>query len=86
MKRFHVHVAVSDLEASVKFYSAIFAAAPAVLVKKDGPYLVTGVPDIKCDVAPADPMQYALCRCGASKTKPYCDGTHRATGFTDDRN
>ena len=30
MKRFHVHVAVSDLEASVKFYSAIFAAAPAV--------------------------------------------------------
>ena len=62
------------------------AAAPSVLVKKDGPYLVTGVPDIKCDVAPADPMQYALCRCGASKTKPYCDGSHRAAGFTDDRN
>jgi CDGSH-type Zn-finger protein/uncharacterized Fe-S cluster protein YjdI len=24
----------------------------------------------------------ALCRCGASKNKPYCDGTHKAVGFT----
>ncbi len=30
MKRFHVHVAVSDLEASVKFYSAMFASEPSV--------------------------------------------------------
>ncbi|HET7364698.1 MAG TPA: ArsI/CadI family heavy metal resistance metalloenzyme [Burkholderiales bacterium] len=30
MKRFHVHVAVNDLEQSIRFYSALFGAAPAV--------------------------------------------------------
>src|ERR671924_657007 len=33
MKRFHVHVAVRDLQQSIRFYSALFAAEPAV--KKD---------------------------------------------------
>src|SRR2546421_1819389 len=31
MKRFHVHVAVHDLEESIRFYSALFAAQPSVL-------------------------------------------------------
>jgi len=30
MKRFHVHLAVRDLEASIRFYSELFAAEPAV--------------------------------------------------------
>lgn len=30
MKRLHVHVAVTDIEASVRFYSTLFAAPPAV--------------------------------------------------------
>ena len=33
MKRLHVHVAVHDLQQSIRFYSALFAAQPAV--KKD---------------------------------------------------
>ena len=33
MKRFHVHVAVHDLEQSIRFYSALFGSTPAV--KKD---------------------------------------------------
>ena len=31
MKRFHLHVSVSDLDTSVKFYSAIFGTTPTVL-------------------------------------------------------
>jgi predicted enzyme related to lactoylglutathione lyase len=34
MKRMHVHVAVEDIERSIGFYSALFAATPAV-VKPD---------------------------------------------------
>ena len=30
MKRFHVHVAVNDLESSIRFYSALFGAQPTV--------------------------------------------------------
>jgi len=30
MKRFHLHLSVEDLEASIRFYSALFAAPPAV--------------------------------------------------------
>ena len=31
MKRFHVHVSVSDMRQSIRFYSALFAAQPTVL-------------------------------------------------------
>jgi CDGSH-type Zn-finger protein len=30
---------------------------------------------------PADKPAVALCRCGQSSRKPFCDGTHKTCGF-----
>lgn len=32
-------------------------------------------------VLPADKPVIALCRCGQSARKPFCDGAHKACGF-----
>jgi CDGSH-type Zn-finger protein len=32
-------------------------------------------------VIPAGKVAVALCRCGQSATKPFCDGTHKTCGF-----
>jgi len=42
---------------------------------ENGPYLV------KVD----GEVRTALCRCGNSKSKPYCDGTHAKVGFKADK-
>src|SRR5665647_1653607 len=68
-----------------------------ILVSKNGPYIVSGrIPLIKKEIRnDADgycstwhdvetyPLQeqYALCRCGHSKNKPFCDGTHTKIHF-----
>ena len=48
----------------------------------DGPILVSGSLEV-CDVTGQEHRgeKGALCRCGASQVKPYCDGSHRAAGF-----
>jgi CDGSH-type Zn-finger protein len=49
----------------------------------DGPYLVAG----SATLVDADGNTYevgdpiALCRCGHSGTKPFCDGAHERAGF-----
>lgn len=50
---------------------------------KNGPLIVTGAVELKDAEGHAYPAQkrMALCRCGASTTKPFCDGTHSKIGF-----
>lgn len=52
-----------------------------------GPYLVKGL-EVLADSAGA-PIAHedivALCRCGGSATKPFCDGTHKKNGFSGER-
>jgi len=56
-----------------------------IVVRKNGPYLVQGpVTLVDSDGNQYDltgKQQYALCRCGASVNKPFCDGTHSKIGF-----
>jgi CDGSH-type Zn-finger protein/uncharacterized Fe-S cluster protein YjdI len=56
-----------------------------VTVTNDGPYAVTGGIEL-AGVAFGDGASkehYTLCRCGGSKRKPFCDGTHWHIGFKD---
>jgi CDGSH-type Zn-finger protein len=66
-----------------------------IMITKDGPYLVSGgLPiDIQIIGKEGEPEKWvkgrdmpsnkpcALCRCGQSKDKPFCDGTHAKVGF-----
>ena len=56
-----------------------------IRVMKDGPIVVEGQYDvIGSDEKELNPtVMTSFCRCGASKSMPYCDGTHRKIGFTD---
>ena len=58
---------------------------PAIMTAKNGPYLVTNVTVLRTPLGEEVPVppQLALCRCGASAIKPFCDGSHTTSGFTD---
>lgn len=58
---------------------------PGIQLAPDGPYLVTNAENLRDALGrplAARPTM-ALCRCGASASKPYCDGSHARVGFTD---
>ena len=57
---------------------------PNIKVLKDGPYFVSGSIESDNDQQPKANQKFGLCRCGKSKKKPYCDGTHRFHDFKDD--
>jgi CDGSH-type Zn-finger protein len=59
-----------------------------VEVSEDGPYRITGgIPLVEEGGAPvarpvgASTEHYALCRCGQSQNKPFCDNSHLEAGF-----
>lgn len=64
------------------------AETPRITAYPDGPLLVRG--DVELRDADGRPIEkhrrtVALCRCGLSTIKPFCDGTHKPAGFrTDD--
>ncbi|WP_026551077.1 CDGSH iron-sulfur domain-containing protein [Arthrobacter sp. Br18] len=59
-------------------------AAASIVAFPDGPLLVRGdfeLVDPEGAALPRRRRTIALCRCGASALKPYCDGTHKLIGF-----
>lgn len=60
---------------------------PTIKPLQDGPLLAQDLPDLKdadgASINPGKPA-FGLCRCGLSKTKPFCDGAHAEAGFTSD--
>jgi CDGSH-type Zn-finger protein len=68
-----------------------------IVIVKNGPYLVSGSVPLAKEIAIRDKEgvptewemlerypdqeEYDLCRCGASKSKPYCDGSHHGIRF-----
>ncbi|QIK64859.1 CDGSH iron-sulfur domain-containing protein [Leucobacter viscericola] len=61
---------------------------PIITPYPDGPIVVRGEVELRAADGTPIPRKrrtVALCRCGLSSIKPFCDGTHKAAGFrTDD--
>ena len=61
---------------------------PAIFIAPNGPYVVSGSPHLQdCELGDgATGERLTFCRCGGSKNKPYCDGSHWYNNFRDDDN
>ncbi len=60
------------------------AATTTITPYRDGPYLVTGAFEIRDqdgNLIEVARKTIALCRCGRSQLRPFCDGTHKSIGF-----
>lgn len=76
------------------------ASTPLIAVSANGPYLVSGGVSVRrrrpITSEHGEPLtwttteelvtkeRFALCRCGQSSKKPFCDGTHARVGFVAD--
>lgn len=58
-----------------------------IRLREHGPLVIEGAVRIvdhrgnEFPLPKSDKKWVALCRCGQSKTKPFCDGTHKQCGF-----
>lgn len=61
---------------------------PRIYIAPNGPYLVSGRPTLENTIRAegASKEHFTLCRCGGSKNKPFCDGSHWYNDFKDDKN
>ena len=61
---------------------------PTIKIAPNGPYVVSGGIELADTTwgEGASRNEFALCRCGSSKNKPFCDGTHWEINFSDDKN
>ena len=58
-------------------------AGVTITVRKNGPYVVSGAVELRHADGNVYPVKetVALCRCGGSTKKPFCDSTHSKVGF-----
>lgn len=56
-----------------------------ITVGVDGPNMLVGTIEIRNAAGELikTAKRVALCRCGASESKPFCDGSHKRIGFSD---
>ena len=53
---------------------------------ENGPYIVTGLDNLANRKGSVEAEEtVALCRCGGSNNKPFCDGTHAKIGFSSEK-
>ena len=64
---------MSDVRITITESGPISVRGPVTVVDQDGN-----------EYAVSERKRVVLCRCGASSTKPFCDGTHTRIGFTAD--
>jgi CDGSH-type Zn-finger protein len=84
MNEAHAGESTAGISAAAASRRAAAAAAAIVTVYEDGPLILRGQFVISAQDGqpiPAGRRTVALCRCGRSAMKPFCDGSHARTGF-----